>query len=113
MDKQKRQEINTGNGVGEARKPESAKRSTGEKSRPSQASIGNGQNATKPVSVSEALSLWQTACFDLQSSGFKLAIVTRNNRIYLIAEPLASIGEVTLENGHFKIDGLPVSDRDI
>ena len=71
---------------------------------------GKGQSGTKPLSVAEALSLWQTACFDLQSYGFKAAILARDNRIFMILAPPASIGKLTFENGHLKLDGLPVSE---
>ena len=110
MAQPKRQVINTGSTDGKAQILASAKQSTADDSKPSQASIGVGQNDTKPVSVAEALSLWQTACFDLQSHGFKVAILARDNRIFMLLAPPASIGKVTYEAGHFRIDGLPVSD---
>ena len=110
MAQPKRQATNTGNIAGKAPILASAKQSTADDSKPSQASIGVGQNDTKPVSVAEALSLWQTACFDLQSSGFKLAILARDNKVFMLLAPPASIGNITFEAGHLRIEGKPVSE---
>ena len=110
MAKSRKQGINTGSTAGKAPILASEKPNTAEDLKPSQASIEDGQNVTKPVSVAEALSLWQTACFDLQSYGFKAAILARDNRIFMILAPPASIGKLTFENGHLKLDGLPVSE---
>ena len=110
MAKQKRQETSTGSGDGKAPILASGKPSTEEKSIPFQLDSGKGQSDTKPVSVTEALSLWQTACSDLQSYGFKMAILARDNRLFLIAVPPASIGKLTFEGGHLRLDDVPVSD---
>lgn len=64
--------------------------------------------STKPVSVQEALSLLQTLCFDLRLMGCELAILARNNRLYIVLDPPASIGIVNMQNGHITIDGKPV-----
>ena len=106
----KRHATNTGNIAGKAPILANAKQNMAVGLKPSQASIEDGQNVTKPVSVAEALSLWQTACFDLQSYGFKAAILARDNRLFMILAPPASIGKLTFENGHLKLDGLPVSE---
>lgn len=110
MAKQKKQETNTGNGGGNHPILASEKQSTAGGSKPSLSASEKGQNDTKPVSVTEALSLWQTACSDLQSYGFKTAILARDNRVFLLLVPPASIGKLTFEGGHLRLDGLPVSD---
>lgn len=79
-------------------------------SKPSLPDTGKGQSGTKPLSVAEALSLWQTSCFDLQSFGFRTAILARDNRIFVIFEAPASIGDLTIKNGHVYLNDLPVSD---
>lgn len=106
----KRQATNTGNIAGKAPILANAKQNMAVGLKPSQASIEDGQNVTKPVSVAEALSLWQTACFDLQSHGFKMAILARDNRVFLMFAPPASIGKISFLEGHFYIDGVPVSE---
>ncbi len=110
MAQQKRPATNTGSTAGKAPILASAKQSTADGLKPSQASIAPAQSDTKPVSVAEALSLWQTACFDLQSHGFKVAILARDNRVFMLLAPPASIGNVSFSDGHLRIDGLPVSD---
>jgi len=108
MAKSKKQVTTIGNGHGNPILAGSAVTAGGLKQFPPD--TGKGQSGTKPLSVAEALSLWQTACFDLQSHGFKVAILARDNRIFMLLAPPASIGKVTYEAGHFRIDGLPVSD---
>lgn len=110
MAQSKRPATNTGNTDGKVPILANVKLNTAEGLKPSQASIEPAQSDTKPVSVAEALSLWQTACFDLQSHGFKVAILARDNRIFMLLAPPASIGNVTFSDGHLRIDGLPVSD---
>jgi len=110
MAKQRRQETIIGSTAGKAPILASEKRSTVGQLKQSPPDTGKGQNGTKPLSVAEALSLWQTACFDLQSYGFKAAILARDNRLFMILAPPASIGKLTFENGHLKLDGLPVSE---
>lgn len=110
MAQQKRQGTTIGNTDGKAPILASEKPSTEGQSKPSPASTGNEQAGTKPVSVAEALSLWQTACFDLQSYGFKVAILARDNRVFMLLAPPASIGKVTFEGGHFRLEGVPVSE---
>jgi len=110
MAQPRKQETTIGNTAGKAPILASAKPSTAGGLKQSPPDTGKGQSGTKPVSVAEALSLWQTACFDLQSYGFREAILARGNRIFVILEPPASIGSLTFEGGHLKIDGLPVSD---
>ena len=110
MARSKRQETTIGNTAGKAPILASEKPSTEGESRQSQPDTGKGQSGTKPMSVAEALSLWQTSCSDLQSFGFKTAILARENRIFVILAAPASIGNVTVQGGHVKIDGVPVSD---
>ena len=110
MAKSKRQDTVIGNIVGKAPILANAKPNTAGELKQSQASIGHAPKDTKPVSVAEALSLWQTSCSDLQAYGFQTAILARNNRVILLLAPPASIGEVTVKDGHLYIDGLPVSD---
>ena len=110
MAKQRKQETIIGSTAGKAPILASEKQSTAGGLKQSPPDTGKGQNGTKPLSVAEALSLWQTACFDLQSYGFKAAILARDNRVFMILAPPASIGKLTFENGHLKLDGLPVSE---
>lgn len=108
MAKLKRQDTTIGNGLGNPILADGA--STAGGSKPSQPDTGKEQNGTKPLTIAESLSLWQTACFDLQSYGFKAAILARDNRVFMILQPPASIGKLTFEAGHLKIDGVPVSE---
>ena len=108
MAKLKRQDTTIGNGLGNPILADGASMVDGLK--PSRPDTGKEQNGTKPLTIAESLSLWQTACFDLQSYGFKAAILARDNRIFMILAPPASIGKLTFENGHLKLDGLPVSE---
>jgi len=108
MAKQRKQVTTIGNGHGNPIL--AGKEATAGGLKQSLPDTGKGQNGTKPLSVAEALSLWQTACFDLQSYGFKAAILARDNRLFMILAPPASIGKLTFENGHLKLDGLPVSE---
>lgn len=110
MARSKKPVTTTGNIGGEAPILASERQNTEDESKPSPASIRSEQTGTKPVSTAEALSLWQTACFDLQSYGFSVAILARNNRIFMLLAPPASIGKLTYADGHFRIDGVPVSD---
>lgn len=110
MAQPKRQAITTGNTAGKAPILASGKPSTAGGLKPSQTDTGKGQSGTKPLSVAEALSLWQTSCSDLQSFGFKTAILARDNRVFVILAAPASIGNVTVKNGHVHLDGVPVSD---
>ena len=110
MAQRRKQETTIGNTDGKAPILASGKPSTEDGLIQSPASTGNAPSDTKPVSVAEALSLWQTACFDLQSHGFKVAILARDNRVFLLLAPPASIGNVTFSGGHFLLDGKPVSD---
>jgi hypothetical protein len=108
MAKPRKQDITIGNGGGNPILAE--KQSTAGGLKPSPPASKPAQNDTKPVSLTEALSLWQTACFDLQSYGFKTAILARDNRLYMIVSPPASIGQLTFVGGHLRVDGVPVSD---
>lgn len=109
MAQQKKQVTYIGNGSGN---PILARENAGMAGelKPSQSDTGKGQNGTKPLSVTEALSLWQTACFDLQSFGFQTAILAENNAVFLLLVPPASIGKLTFEGKKLRLDGLPVSD---
>ncbi len=109
MAQSKRQVTSIGNGSGN---PILAQGSavTEEGLKPSPPDTGKGLNGTKPLSVTEALSLWQTACFDLQSFGFQTAILADNNEVILLLVPPASIGKLTFEGKKLRLDGLPVSD---
>lgn len=111
MDKPKKQVMPIGNGSGKTPILASGVEATAELSQPSRPDTGKGLKNTKPVSLREALSLWQTACFDLQSYGFKTAILAENNDVLLLISPPASIGLLTVKNGHILIDGLPVSEE--
>jgi hypothetical protein len=108
MAKSKKPDTHIGNGHGKPILAESA--STAAQSKPSPPDTGKERKTTKPVSVTEALSLWQTAFFDLQQYGFKTAILARDNKVFILLSPPASIGNITFMEGHFLVDGLPVSD---
>ena len=110
MAQQKKQAITTGSTDGKAPILANEKPSMAGELKPSRPDTGKGLNSTRPMSVAEALSLWQTSCFDLQSYGFKTAILAENNAIVFLLVPPASIGTVTEKDGHILIDGLPVSD---
>jgi hypothetical protein len=109
MARGKKQDIYTGNGDGQA--PILADgQSTAAQSKPSQASTKNGAGSTKPVSVTEGLSLLQTLSLDLRSLDCHTAILAQGRRAYVIIEIPASIGNLTMKNGHIYLGELPVSD---
>lgn len=110
MVQRRKQVITTGSTDGQAPILASEKPSMEAQSQPSQPGTGKEPSGTKPLSVAEALSLWQTSCSDLQLYGFKTAILAENNLVFLLIEPPASIGKLTVKSGHVYIDGLPVSD---
>ena len=110
MARSKRQETTIGNIAGKAPILANEKLSMVVESKPFPPDTGKGQSGTKPMSVAEALSLWQTACSDLQFYGFKTAILAENNEVLFLLVPPASIGKLTERDGHILIDGLPVSD---
>lgn len=54
------------------------------------------------------LAAWQTDCSDLQSQGLKLAILVKENKLYLMVEyPDHVLG---FEDGEFLLDGVKVSE---
>lgn len=110
MAQRKKQETTIGNTAGKAPILANEKPSTGGQLTPFPPDTGKEPSGTKPMSVAESLSLWQTACSDLQLYGFKTAILARDNRIFFLMVPPASIGKMTINGGHLCIDGLPVSD---
>lgn len=110
MARQRKQATTTGSIGGKAPILASEKPNTAGELKQSRPDTGSGQSGTKPMSMAEALSLWQTSCSDLQLYGFRVAILARGNRLYFIAVPPASIENLTFDKGHVKINGLPVSD---
>ena len=107
MAKPRKQVITTGNG---STKPILAqgKDPTAEQSQPSQPLTSIGVESMKPVSIPEALSLLQTLCLDLRALGCEMAILARNNRLYIIGAIPASIGKLAMDEGHITINGFPV-----
>lgn len=108
MAKSKRRDTDTGNGHTKTPILATEKDPTAGELKPSRTHTSIGDGSTKPVSMAEALSLLQTICFDLQSLGCKLQMVTRNNRFYLIGEVSASIGVLGLTEGHITLNNKPV-----
>lgn len=111
MAKQKKQVIDTGNGL--IKKPilASGKENTAEGLKQSQKSTSIGGGNTKPLSIREALSLLQTLCLDLRGLKCEVAILAKTNRLYIIVSTPASIGELGTKNGHITINELPVSEK--
>src|SRR5678816_3114728 len=109
MDKSKKQDTTTGNGSIVTPILASANALTVEQSQPSLKPTSIGEGSTKPVSLPEALSLLQTLCLDLRSMGCELAILARNNRLYIVLDPPASIESLDMKNGHITINNKPVS----
>jgi hypothetical protein len=108
MAKQRKQDGTTGNGDGSHPILASGGRSTAEALPQPPASIGN---APSGISLAEELSLWQTACFDLQSHGLRTAILaTAGNEIVFMVSLPASIGRLGVKDGHVTLDGVPVSE---
>ena len=67
-----------------------------------------GEGSTKPRSLAEALSLWQTNCFDLRSMGCEVTILARGKRLYMILAVPPDTGNLDVEQGHITIAGKPV-----
>jgi len=108
MAKQKKQVINTGNGDGKAILAEN--QPTEASSKPSQPLTSIADGSTKPLTVAEGLSLLQTNCLDLQAQGCKVVILAQGDRFAFFGRIPASIGELTFDGGHLRINGKPVSD---
>ena len=104
----KKQNITIGNGSTKTPILASENALTVELSQPSQPLTSIAEGSTKPVSITEALSLLQTLCLDLRSLGCKTAILARKNRLYIISDIPASIGKLDMKDGHITINGLPV-----
>ena len=104
------QDTTTGSTAGKRLILASEKQSTEAESKPSRKPTSTAEGSTKPVSVTEALSLLQTLCLDLQSLDCKTAILARGNAVYFYVLTPASIGSMTFEGGHIRADGVPVSD---
>ena len=104
----KKQGTTTGSGHTKTLIPASGNGLTAGESILSQPPTSIEEGSTKPRSLAEALSLWQTTCFDLRSLGCKVAILARKQRLYLIAELPPDTGTVEMENGHITIAGKPV-----
>lgn len=109
MEKQKKQAPDTGNGDGKTPILANGLQNMAGKSKPSQPPTSIAANGTKPVSVTETLSLLQTHCLDLRSLGCEVALVAKGNRVYIIVVTPASIGTLTTANGHILANGVPVS----
>lgn len=77
-------------------------------SQPSRSFTSIEEGSTKPLSVLEALSLLQSLCSDLRSLNCHVAILARNDKLYLRIIPSASIG-FGFSEGHITVNGSPVS----
>lgn len=107
MAQPKRPDTTIGNGSTATPILASANDLTAGASKPSQPSTSIASGSTKPLSVPEALSLLQTLCFDLRSLGSEVSILARKNRLYVIAQMPASIGQIATEDGHILVNGRP------
>ena len=110
MARQKRPDTIIGNGDGKAPILASEKPSTEAQSKPSLKSTSIAAGSTKPVSVTEGLSLLQTLSLDLRSLDCHTAILARGRRAYVIIEIPASIGNLSQKGGHIYLEDVPVSD---
>lgn len=104
----KKQDITIGNGATPSLILASGNVPTADVSKQSQTSTSIASGSTKPVSIAEALSLLQTLCLDLRGLGCKPILAARKNCVYIIVQMPASIGEMSMGNGHIQIDNKPV-----
>ena len=107
MEQQRKQDINTGSGDGKAPILANEKQSTAAKSKQSRKSSNTAVSNTKPVSKTEALSLLQTIFSDLQSLGYEVSILARNDSLYMRVK--TDTGRLDFSGGHIVLDGKPVS----
>lgn len=107
MAQQKRQGITIGNGSTKTILAEGKGRMA-EKSKLSPVSTSIGEGSTKPVSITEALSLLQTILFDLRGMGSDVSILAKGKRLYVIIEAPASIERLSMIDGHIEVNGKPV-----
>ena len=110
MAQSKKQHINTGSGDGNPPILANGKANTADELKPSPALTSTESGNTKPVSLSEALSLLQTNCFDLRSMGCEISILARGKRLYVILAVPSDTGSLSIQGGHISISGVPVSD---
>jgi len=108
MAKPRKQETITGSGLTKTPILANENAPTEGLSQPFQASTSIEEGSTKPLSVPEALSLLQSLCSDLRSLKCQVAILARNDRLYLRIIPSASIG-LGFSEGHITVNGSPVS----
>lgn len=108
MANSKKQGIIIGNGDTKTPILASEKDPTAEGLKQSQPLTSIGAGSTKPVSVPEALSLIQTLCVDLRAMNCQVSILAKGKMAYIIVKAPASIGELTFDGGHIRIDGVPV-----
>ena len=109
MAKPRKQDTTTGNGFTKTPILASGHDPTEAQLPPSQRPTSIGEGSTKPVSITEALSLLQTLCLDLRSLDCHTAILAKDRRAYIILEVPASIGDLSMKDGHIALDGVPVS----
>lgn len=109
MEKPKKQGITTGDG--HSKTPILARENAPMEgqSPQSQTSTSIAEGSTKPLSVSEALSLLQSICLDLRELQCPTSILTVNNAIYIRIKMPVSIEALAIKDGHIWLDGLPVS----
>lgn len=89
-------------------KPVAEKESTG----------GISKHSPKPIeedlaSTRRILAVWQTDFFDLQSRGFKVAILAANNVLYAsieLPDHVLDTGKTDTGKDQILLDGLPVSE---
>lgn len=108
MEQPKKQTITTGNGSTKTPILANENDPMAGALKPSPASTSTAEGSTKPVTLAEALALWQTLCFDLLSMGCKTLIKTRGNNAYMILSlPDGNQLEIS-DTGHFLLNGSPV-----
>jgi hypothetical protein len=106
-------DITTGNGTSKTPILASAAEPTAVKSpRPRKAdsiepsNTAKETNGTKPQTLAETVSLLQTDCFDLRSFGCKVAILSKDGKIYLAIEHPAHTLDFDTDKGNITIDGI-------
>lgn len=103
MASQNEQDTTIGKNDGQTPILASGAQSTAGKSKPARTRSGSAS-----IEIASALALLQNDCSELQSLGLKIAILARDNKLYLVLEaPQHSIGFDT-GTGHILLDGAPV-----
>ena len=110
MAKPTKPDTTTGNGFTPTPILASGKDPTEGQSKPSPNATSIESGSTKPLSQTEALSLFQTSCHDLVGMGWGVSILAAsNNRLFVRLFPPPDTGEVGFAKGHITLNGTPVS----